>query len=128
MTDDDVQRWLDDYREAWLSYDGTAIAALFSEDALYRYHPWDEPVRGRDAIVSDWVAPDGNASTRDEPDSWDARYEPYALEGECAVAVGWSRYVAQGEQPERTYRNCYLLEFEPDGRCRSFIEYYVLEK
>ena len=36
---------------------------------------------GREAIVRDWVAPDGNASTRDDPDSWEAHYVPYAVDG-----------------------------------------------
>ena len=128
MTHDDVQDWLDRYIAAWLTYDPAAIGALFAENAEYRYHPWDEPIRGRAAIVSDWVEPDGNASTRDEPDSWDARYEPYIVEGRRAVAVGWSRYLAQGETPEKLYHNVYLLEFDGEGRCRSFIEYFVEQK
>lgn len=128
MTHDDVQGWLDRYVAAWRTYDPAAIGDLFAEDAEYRYHPWDEPVRGRDAIVRDWVAPDGNASSRDEPDAWDARYEPYAVEGDRAVAIGRSRYLAQGGEPERTYHNCYLLEFDDEGRCRASTEFFVLQE
>lgn len=36
------QRWLDGYVDAWRSYRHEAIEALFSADAEYRYHPWDE--------------------------------------------------------------------------------------
>ena len=34
----------------------TAIgsAALFAEQAEYRYHPYDEPIVGRDAVVESW--------------------------------------------------------------------------
>ena len=39
MTHDDVQAWLDDYVDAWHTYDPAAIAALFTEDATYAYHP-----------------------------------------------------------------------------------------
>ena len=46
-----VDRWLDESAAAWRSYDRAAIGALFSEDAEVRYHPCDEPIRGRDAIV-----------------------------------------------------------------------------
>ncbi len=127
MTHDDVQGWLDRYVAAWRSYGPIAIGDLFSDDAEYRYHPWDEPLRGRDEIVRAWVAPEGNASTRDEPDSWEARYEPYAVEGDRAIAIGWSRYLARGETREKLYHNCYLLEFDDEGRCRSFIEYFVEE-
>ena len=65
MTRADVQRWLDRYVAAWKSYDSTEIADLFSADAEYRYHPWDDPVRGREAIVADWIAPVGSASSGD---------------------------------------------------------------
>ncbi len=55
LSHDDVQGWLDRYVEAWQSYDPGAIGDLFSADADYRYHPNDEPVRGRDAIVADYA-------------------------------------------------------------------------
>jgi ketosteroid isomerase-like protein len=129
MTHDDVQDWLDRYIAAWRSYDPAAIGDLFSDDAEYRARPRpDEPVRGRARIVSDWVEPEDNASTLDAPDSWDAHYEPYAIDGDRAVAVGWSRYFASGDTPERLYHNVYLLEFDGDGRCRSYTEYYVLQR
>ena len=64
-----AQTWLDSYVAAWLSYDADDIAALFSDDISYRYHPYDDPVVGRDAVVASWLGesdPDG-ASTRDAP-------------------------------------------------------------
>jgi ketosteroid isomerase-like protein len=119
-----VTRWLTDYVAAWQSYDRDSIAELFSEDATYRYHPWDELddiARGRDAIVASWL---------DEPDeqgSWTAEYRPWIVEGDRAVAVGVSRYLAAGGRTiEREYHNVFLLEFDSDGRCREFTELYVL--
>ena len=35
----EAQAWLDKYVAAWLSYDANDIAALFTEDIAYRYHP-----------------------------------------------------------------------------------------
>lgn len=128
MTHDDVQGWLDRYIAAWRSYDAAAIGDLFSEDATYRYHPWDDPIETRAEIVRAWIAPDGKESSRDEPDSWDASYEPFAVDGQHAVAVGWSRYFAAGNTPEKLYHNVYLLEFDGEGRCRSFTEYFVEQK
>ena len=128
MTHDDVQAWLDRYVAAWETYDPAAIGALFGEDAIYRYHPADEPIVGRDEIVASWVepAPGGTASGRDEPGTYDAHYEPYAVDGDRAVAVGWSRYWTDaGRTIEReTYDNCFLLAFDAAGRCRSFTEFY----
>ena len=88
-----VQEWLDRYVEAWRSYDPDQIASLFAENATYRYHPYDpedEVTRGRDAIVRDWVEPEGNASTRDAPGTYEP-LRPYVVEGDRAVAVGTSR-------------------------------------
>ena len=124
MTHDEVQRWLDGYVAAWRSNDADDIRALFSEDAVYSYRPWeddDQTVRGSDAIVASWL------EETDEPTVWDAEYHPYVVEGNKAVATGWSRYQARGEHPERTYHNAYLLEFDDEGRCNSFHEYYFLE-
>ena len=55
MQRSDVDRWLAGYVEAWRTYDREQIAALFGADAEYRYHPHDEPIRGRDAIVRSWL-------------------------------------------------------------------------
>ena len=126
MTHDEVQAWLDGYVAAWESYDPATIGDLFTEDAEYRYHPADEPVVGRDAIVASWVAPEAPASGRDEPGTYASHYEPFAVEGSRAVAVGWSRYWEDAARAlaQSTFDNCFLLEFDAAGRCRSFTEFF----
>jgi ketosteroid isomerase-like protein len=119
------QRWLDDYIDAWRTYDPEAIGALFSDDAQYRWHPWDEgeeAVEGRDAIVAAWLG------DRDEPGSWNAEYRPWAIDGDRAVAVGVSRYVAREGEPGREYHNVFLCRFDDDGRCREFTEHFMERK
>ena len=117
------QRWLDDYIDAWKSYDEAAIGALFSEDATYRYHPWDEAadmVVGRAAIVAGWL------EERDDPDSWTAEYRPWAIDEDRAVAVGVSRYLgANGDTVEREYHNVFLCRFDDEGCCREFTELFL---
>src|SRR6187402_2334568 len=81
MNRESVQAWLDKYVQAWRTYDPAQIGDLFSEDALYFYSPFDEQnhLRGREAIVSDWLR---------EPDtlgSWEAHYAPIAVEGNVGV-------------------------------------------
>lgn len=123
MTHEEVQKWLDAYISAWASHDSDEIAGLFTEAATYSYRPWiDEKVaaEGRDAIVATWQ------SIGDDPGDWEAEYRPYVVEGDRAVAVGWSKYKAKGDQPDRTYHNAYLLRFE-EGRCAEYREYYMLE-
>ena len=102
LTHEAVQAWLDAYLHAWETYDAADVEALFTEDAEYRYHPSTNPSRAAD-------------------------YHPYAVDGDRAVAVGTSTYFtdATGGKVDRIYYNSWLLEFAPDGRCRSFIEYYM---
>jgi ketosteroid isomerase-like protein len=121
MDDAGFERWLDEYVAAWRSYDPEAIGALFSEDAEYRFHPWDAaPVRGRSAIVAAWL------EDRDEPGSWSADYRPWLVSGDRAVAVGVSRYLgADGETIDREYHNVFLCRFDSDGRCREFTEHFL---
>jgi len=125
-----VQTWLDRYVEAWKTYDENVIADLFGENATYRYHPYDEGddiVTGRAAIVADWVSPQGGASSRDAEGSYDAHYEAYAVDGDRAVAVGWSRYWTDATRAtiETTYDNVFLLRFDGDGRCTEFTELFM---
>lgn len=125
MTHDQVQKWLNGYIDAWATNDADDIADLFTEDAVYSYRPWendDVTVRGRDAIVAAWL------KHVDDPDMWDAEYEPFVVEGNKAVSVGWSRYKATDTAAEKTYHNTYLLEFGDDGRCSSFHEFFFLER
>ncbi len=126
---DAVAGWLARYIGAWKSYEASAIGDLFTEDAEYRYHPNDDPVVGRDAIVASWTEPDAEsgASGRDDPGTYEASYAPYAVDGDRAVAVGWSRYWTDATRTvgKAVYDNCFVLEFAPDGRCRRFTEWFM---
>jgi ketosteroid isomerase-like protein len=113
--------WLRAYVRAWETYDADAVADLFSDDATYSYFPYDEPIRGRLAIVASWL------EDKDPAGTYEARYEPVAIDGNLAVAQGRSRYFkdASRAELEREYDNVFLIEFDDDGRCRSFREWYM---
>ena len=120
MDKDTVAKWLNNYVEAWKSYDRRAIGDLFSEDAEYIYHPWDQPIHGREAIVASWL------ESPDAPGSFDAHYEPIAIEGDTAVAAGRSRYFKAGTTDiEHEYNNVFIMHFDKDGRCASFRELFM---
>jgi hypothetical protein len=122
-----AQLWLDRYVAAWLSYEPDAIAALFSEDVSYRYHPYDEPITGRDRVVASWLGESGEegASSRDEPGTYDAGYAPVAVDGDVVVATGTSSYRETPDGPvTREFANCFVMRFDGDDRCREFTEYY----
>ena len=114
-----LQRWLDDYVAAWRSYEEIAIKALFSSDATYYSDPFDQALRGPEAIAMAWLA---------EPDpagSWSADYRAVAVDGEIGVGRGITSYLANGDQPAREYANLFLLRFDKDGRCREYVEWYI---
>jgi ketosteroid isomerase-like protein len=114
MTRDEVQAWLDRYVDAWRSYDADAIGALFTADATYAYHPYDDPLRGREAIVESWLG------ERDEPGSWEARYEVFLLEGDRAIAKGETSY-SNGNR----FSNLWELRFDAGGSCSEYVEWYM---
>ena len=123
-----AQAWLDDYVSAWKSYDRDEIAALFTDDVAYRYHPYDEPLVGRDAVVDSWLGENDQdgSSTRDAPGTYDAHYAPYAVDGDLVVATGTSVYQDHPDGPvTRTFDNCFLVRFDDDGRCAEFTELYM---
>lgn len=114
-----VQAWLDAYVHAWITYDPTEIGSLFSENAAYCYHPYDEPVRGREAIVAAWL------DERDPAGTYTAHYEPIAIDGQVAVANGRSRYFEQdGVTLKTEFDNEFVLRFDGAGRCTEFKEWY----
>ena len=122
-----AQAWLDRYVAAWLSYDADDIGALFTDDIAYRYHPSDNPIVGREAVVASWLGESDSdgASTRDAPGTYSARYTPIAVDDDVVVATGTSSYSERPDGPiVRTYDNCFVMRFDSEGRCREFTEYY----
>jgi ketosteroid isomerase-like protein len=118
LTRDALQRWLDAYVDAWRTYDPASIGALFAEDAIYAYHPYDEGeevLRGREAIVADWL------EERDEPGTWEASYRPLVIEGSRAVAEGTTSYT-NGD----FYWNLWTLRFDEQNRCAEFVEWFMV--
>jgi ketosteroid isomerase-like protein len=114
MTRDDVQAWLDAYKDAWRSNDEAAIRELFAPDATYAFDPYGEPVRGPDAIAAIWL------QEPDEPGSWEASYSPSLIEGRRAIATGETRY-----QGRAVFSNLFELEFDAEARCTRFVEWYM---
>jgi ketosteroid isomerase-like protein len=120
MDREGAARWLEGYVDAWRTYDRDRIGELFAEDAEYRYHPYDaEPVRGRDAIVDHWVA------HADEPGTYQGSYRPIAVEGDTVVATGTSTYFDGKGAIREVFDNCFVIRFDPDGKAREFVEWYM---
>ncbi|HSF87408.1 MAG TPA: nuclear transport factor 2 family protein [Acidimicrobiia bacterium] len=110
----DAQRWVDAYVAAWRSNDAAEIAALFTEDATYRFSPWREPLRGVAAIVAAWL------DNPDPPDSWKARYGATYIDGDVAIIKGETEYPGEGHR----YANLFEVRLI-GGKCASFVEWHM---
>ena len=121
VTIERVTTWFAAYVRAWETCDPDTIGDLFTEDATYQYHPFEEPVRGRLAIVASWL------ESKDRPGTYEGRYEPIAIDGDLAVAHGRSRYFKDASKAEqvREYDNLFLIRFDEQGRCQSIHEWYM---
>jgi hypothetical protein len=129
----DVTRWVEAYRTAWTTNDANDIGLLFTDDAVYEFRPGDpEPLRGRDAIVSGWIA------EQDSPDSWRFEFEVVGIMqapainefgmdvpgDDTAVVKGVTEYL--DERP--TYDNLWLVTLDSEGRASRFTEWYMIRK
>lgn len=124
LTRETVATWLAAYLRAWETYVPDMIGDLFTEDATYAYHAFEEPVRGRLAIVASWL------ENKDALGTYEGQYEPVAIEGDLAVAHGRSRYFKDATKAElvREYDNLFLIRFDDRGRCRSIQEWYMIRR
>jgi ketosteroid isomerase-like protein len=119
-----VVKWLKAYVNAWETNSPEAIGKLFTDDATYSFHPYDQPVVGRKAIVESWL------KEPDAPGTFTTNYAPVAVDGNVAVVNGRSIYFKDSSRSELTkeWDNIFVIEFDKDGRCSSFREWYVARR
>ena len=108
--------WVRRYVEVWNTNDPDAIAALFTEDARYFLAPYDEPWTGTDAIVKGWL------EHADEPGDTTFEYEVIAATEDLGIVKGHTLYKTSG----REYSNMWEIRLDETGRCREFVEWFML--
>jgi hypothetical protein len=109
-----LETWITAYRQAWESNEPADISALFTEDGVYRPAPAEHPWVGHDAIVAGWL------DARDEPGDTTFTWETVVDTPELGIAQGVSSY-ASGS----VYDNLWVVRFAPDGRARSFTDWWI---
>lgn len=103
------------YVRAWNSNDRAEIGELFSDDASYLSEPYAEPWRGRDEIVSEWLA------RKDDPGDTTFRYEVSAATQEIGIVKGVTEYRSTGTE----YFNLWEITLDASGRCSRFVEWWM---
>jgi len=115
-----VDEWAERYGRAWEDADEDAIAALFTEDAVYRSAPFREPFRGESELRAYWRRGAGvQKQVR-------VRMGTPFVDGERA-AVEWWTTMYDPDDGEVTLPGCLLLRFAPDGRCSELREYWHVQ-
>jgi ketosteroid isomerase-like protein len=118
ISDDEVQAWLNRYVEAWRANDPALIGALFSEDAAYHGDPFDDGLHGRQPIIDEWL--------REEmPRTFRADYRPVLVQGNQALATGYTEYFNEDGSRHSRWGNAFLLTFDGEGRCREYREWFM---
>lgn len=118
LTRDQFASWLGRYIEAWRSRDPDVIGALFTPDCSYSFRGGHESVHGREAIVKAWLEEDG-------PGTWEAHYEPLAIEALVHVSIGWTKYFDEGGMPRDEYSNIFVCRFADEDACSEFSEWWM---
>ena len=114
----DAKKWMGTYARAWETRDSELAASLFTEEATYQEDPFDEPMRGRDAIRAYWEA--ATTYHREVQVSWG---EPIVV-GDLLIAEWRTKYARLDTHKQHELRGIMLIEFE-GGLAKSLHEYWL---
>jgi len=114
-----VTRWIRNYTKAWLKKDAKAIAALFTEDAVYHSHPFRPVTQGRKSIL------DYTLGALDVGQVYEVRFGKPVVEGSRAAVEYWTTVKEKVE--DVTLAGCVMLRFAKNGLCKELHDYWVLQ-
>lgn len=117
----DVAAWLDGYKEAWETLDPEKAAQLFSEDAIYRDQPYEEPHQGREGIREYW-----RNVTSDQKDVT-FTYEVLAVTNSTGITHWHSEFSSKSSDAAITLDGIFILDFNDDGLCANLKEWWHLK-
>ncbi|MGH9243890.1 MAG: nuclear transport factor 2 family protein [Acidimicrobiales bacterium] len=110
-----VAAWVEGYERAWRTPGSDALRELFTPDASYLPSPWATAVTGLDELGSFWE------SAREGPDErFTLTSDVVAVDGNTAVVRTAVDYLSS---ETGRWRNLWVIEFGPDGRCTRFEEW-----
>ncbi|MDQ6879014.1 MAG: nuclear transport factor 2 family protein [Candidatus Dormibacteraeota bacterium] len=114
----DAQGWLDRYVAAWRANDPAMIGDLFTVDAVYYANPFDDGLRGRQAIVDEWLHVQ-------MPKTFEGAYSPQLVVGDQVFASGTTRYFNEDRSLHSEWGNAFLLRLDETGCCSEYREWYM---
>jgi ketosteroid isomerase-like protein len=111
---DPAKRWADACARAWRAGDGEAAAALFTEDCVFRSHPFRDLEDAREYTRR-------NFAQEHDVEAWFG--EPVAMADRTAVEY-WATLIE--EDREVTLAGCAVLRLDEGGRCRELKDYWAM--
>jgi hypothetical protein len=109
-----VTGWIAGWERAWNSGDPGFIDSIYTDDCVFRSHPFRDPEDPRAYVRR--VLP-----TEEEVD---ARFGAPVIEGDRATVEWWATLIEEGQ--EVTLAGCSVLRFAADGRCREQRDYWSM--
>ena len=118
LSEQKFEQWLRDYGAAWEAKDADAFAALFADDALYYWTPFEDPQKGTDEIRTAFDA----AVKRQTDIDFGAR--PLYVQAQLGAAH-WSCSFTRPETGKRVHIDgiC-VVQFGESGKALSFREWW----
>lgn len=113
-----LENWMDGYVLAWTTNETADITALFAADAVYDPQTGAGEWEGLDQIIQGWQEVD------DEEGNWEFEWLPVVEADDLAVVTGRTRYL----EPPASYRNLFVIRFDPEDRCYDFTEWWIEEE
>jgi uncharacterized protein (TIGR02246 family) len=110
--------WLTAYGKAWENRDPEAAAELFSQDAIYYETPFEQPMKGREAIIAYW------SQVPRTQDQIRFSYEILAIQGDFGIAHWTAGFIRLPSQSLVKIDGILTTELDRDGRCRIFREWW----
>ena len=114
-----AQAWIEAYGQAWRTKDASGAAALFTEDAIYKSHPFREPNVAREGIFEYWTK-----ATQDQR-NLELSFGQPVVDEDHVVVEWWAAMTA--DTGDVTLPGALILRFTDDGLCKELREYWHLE-
>jgi ketosteroid isomerase-like protein len=120
MSEAAARRWRETWLRAWPGQDVEAIRGLYSDDAVFRSHPFRDTHDGAEGVAeyARWAFADEEGPA----EVWFG--EPFVA-GDRAACEYWA--VARSEGRDQTIAGVSLLRFGPDGLVVTQRDYWAVE-
>jgi ketosteroid isomerase-like protein len=118
VTLEELDRWLDAYGRAWERKDVDAFVRCFTEDAIYAWGPWGEPLRGHDEIR------ERTDQAFASPEDIRFGHEPLAVTPDGRGIARWWVSTREPDGAIEEDEGIFLVTLDENGRCTEFREWW----